>query len=186
MQTPHDRSSGHARDRWADRLTELPARIAHRCAPAEVRERAARSLTGLLGRVERTPGWQVTDAIGTSEPRSVQRLLSEAGGDAEGVRDDRRAYGMEHRSEPARGVLIIADTGFVTKGDPSVGVARQDTGTVGDTAHAQVGVFLASAATQGTASLIAIAPCSFPVPGPTPLSAVVRQALRPRCGSPPT
>jgi SRSO17 transposase len=48
-------------------------------------------------------------------------------------------------------VLIVDDTGFVKKGDKSVGVARQYTGTVGDTANAQVGVFLAYASAKGAA-----------------------------------
>ena len=37
------------------------------------------------------------------------------------------------------------------KGKKSVGVARQDTGTAGDTANCQVGVFLAYASNKGAA-----------------------------------
>jgi SRSO17 transposase len=48
-------------------------------------------------------------------------------------------------------VLIIDDTGFVKKGDKSCGVGRQYSGTVGATANAQVGVFLAYASDQGAA-----------------------------------
>ena len=48
-------------------------------------------------------------------------------------------------------MLIVDDTGFVKKGDQSVGVARQYTGTVGATANAQIGVFLASASAKGAA-----------------------------------
>ena len=48
-------------------------------------------------------------------------------------------------------MLIVDDTGFVKKGDHSVGVARQYTGTVGATANAQIGVFLASASAKGAA-----------------------------------
>ena len=138
-------------ERWADTFSALHARIAHRFARAEVRERAGRYLAGLLGRVERKNGWQLAEAIGESEPRSVQRLLSEASWDAEGVRDDLRDYVVEHLGEPRSGVLIVDDTGFVKKGDKSVGVAHQYTGTVGDTANAQVGVFLAYASAKGTA-----------------------------------
>lgn len=42
-------------DAWAD----LQARIAHRFARAEARERAGRYLAGLLERVERKNGWQL-------------------------------------------------------------------------------------------------------------------------------
>ena len=67
------------------------------------------------------------------------------------MRDDLRAYVVEHLGDPASGVLIIDDTGFVKKGDKSCGVGRQYTGTVGDTANAQVGVFLAYASEKGAA-----------------------------------
>ena len=141
--------AGHAVDpwrgigRWADALADLHGRIAHRFARSEVRERARRYLGGLLERVERKNGWQLAEAIGEAGPRGVQRLLSAATWDADAVRDDLRAYVVDHLGDPASGVLIIDDTGFVKKGDKSCGVGLQYTGTVGDTANAQVGVFLA-------------------------------------------
>jgi SRSO17 transposase len=48
-------------------------------------------------------------------------------------------------------VLIADETGFLKKGQQSVGVARQYTGTAGDTVNCQVGVFLAYASNKGTA-----------------------------------
>ena len=131
--------------RWVDAVGELHARIAHRFARSEVRERARRYLVGLLERVGRKNGWQLAETIGEAGPRGVQRLLSAATWDAEAVRDDLRAYVVDHLGDPASGVLIIDDTGFVKKGDKSCGVGRQYTGTIGDTANAQVGVFLAYA-----------------------------------------
>ncbi len=50
------------------------------------------------------------------------------------MRDDLRAYVVDHLGDPASGVLIIDDTGFVKEGDKSCGVGRQYTGTVGATA----------------------------------------------------
>jgi SRSO17 transposase len=117
----------------------------------EVRERVRRYLTGLLGRVERTNGWQLAEAIGASSPRGVQRLLTGATWDAGGVRDDLQRYVVDHLGDAASGVLILDDTGFVKQGEKSCGVARQYTGTVGDTANAQVGVFLVYASAQGAA-----------------------------------
>jgi SRSO17 transposase len=136
---------------WVDAVTELHGRIAHRFARSEVRERARRYLVGLLDRVERKNGWQLAEAIGEVGPRGVQRLLSAATWDADTVRDDLRAYVVDHLGDPASGVLILDDTGFVKKGDKSCGVGRQYTGTVGDTANAQVGVFLAYASKHGAA-----------------------------------
>jgi SRSO17 transposase len=48
-------------------------------------------------------------------------------------------------------VLIIDDTGFLKKGKKSVGVARQYTGTAGDTVNCQVGAFLAYSSEKGAA-----------------------------------
>jgi SRSO17 transposase len=148
---------GHAVDpwrgigRWIDAVADLHGRIAHRFGRSEVRERARRYLVGLLERVERKNGWQLAEAIGETGPRGVQRLLSAATWDADAVRDDLRAYVVDHLGDPASGVLIIDDTGFVKKGDKSCGVGRQYTGTVGAVANAQVGVFLAYASKQGAA-----------------------------------
>jgi SRSO17 transposase len=141
----------HGLGHWPDALAELHGRIAHRFARSEVRGRARRYLVGLLERVERKNGWQLAEAIGEARPRGVQRLLSAATWDADAVRDDLRAYVVHHLGDSASGVLIIDDTGFVKKGDKSCGVGRQYTGTVGDTANAQVGVFLAYASKRGAA-----------------------------------
>jgi SRSO17 transposase len=138
-------------DRWSDALADLHGRIARRFARAEVRERVRRYLVGLLGRIERKNGWQLAEAIGETGPQGVQRLLNAATWDAEEVRDDLRTYVVDHLGDPASGVLILDDTGFVKKGDRSCGVGRQYTGTVGDTANAQVGVFLAYASERGAA-----------------------------------
>ena len=48
---------------------------------------------------------------------------------------------------------VIDETGFVTKGTKSVGVARQDRGTAGRIENCQIGVFLAKASAQGQAFL---------------------------------
>src|ERR671916_730501 len=136
---------------WVDSVAELHGRTTHRFARSEVRERARRHLVGLLERVERKNGWQLAEAIGEVGPRGVQRLLRAATWDADAVRDDLRGYVVDHLGDPASGVLVIDDTGFVKKGDTSCGVGHQYTGTVGDTANAQVGVFLTYASEKGAA-----------------------------------
>ena len=146
-----DESAPDAVGGWAEGLTALHARIAGRFARPEVRARARRYLAGLLGRVERKNGWQLAEALGEPGPHGVQRLLNAATWDAEGVRDDLRAYVVEHLGDAASGVLIVDETGFVKKGDKSCGVGTQYTGAVGGTANAQVGVFLAYASARGTA-----------------------------------
>lgn len=130
-------------------FADLYERIAHRFARTEVRERLRRYMLGLLGRVERKNGWQLAEAIGDADPQGVQRLMRVARWDADGVRDDLRDYLLAHLGDDASGVLIVDETGFLKKGDKSCGVARQYTGTAGDTVNAQVGVFLAYASDKG-------------------------------------
>jgi SRSO17 transposase len=83
----------------------------------------------------------------------VQRLLNPAKWDAEVVRDDLREYVVEHLGDEVTGVLILDETGFLKKGEKSVGVTRQYTGTTGDTVNCQVGMFLAYASEKGATFL---------------------------------
>src|SRR3712207_5343178 len=125
----HDGIVNPAVDGWREALEELHRRIAGRFARSEARERVERYLVGLLGRVERKNGWQLAEAIGEADPQGVQRLLNSANWDAEAVRDDLREYVVEHLGDEHSGVLIADETGFLKKGEKSVGVARQSTGT---------------------------------------------------------
>ncbi len=136
---------------WSGALGELHERIGHRFARSEARERVKRYLLGLLGQVERKNGWQLAEAVGERDPQGVQRLLNSAKWDADEVRDDLRSYVVEHLADEETGVLIVDETGFLKKGEKSVGVARQYTGTAGDTVNCQVGVFLAYASNKGAA-----------------------------------
>jgi SRSO17 transposase len=123
--------------RWSEALEELHGRIAHRFARSEVRERVQRFLLGLLGRTERKNGWQLAEAMGELDPQGVQRLLNAAKWDAGAVRDDLRRYVVEHLGDEVSGVLIVDETGFLKKGQKSVGVAYQYTGTAQDTVNCQ-------------------------------------------------
>jgi SRSO17 transposase len=136
---------------WSEALGELHGRISRRFARSEARGRAKRYLVGLLGRVERKNTWQMAEAIGERDPQGVQRLLNAAKWDADEVRDDLREYVVEHLGDEETGVLIVDETGFLKKGEKSVGVARQYTGTAGDTVNCQVGVFVAYSSQKGAA-----------------------------------
>ena len=136
---------------WSEALEELQRRIANRFARSEARERVKRYLLGLLGRVERKNGWQIAEAIGEKDPQGVQRLLNSSKWDADLVREDLREYVVEHLGDEASGVLITDETGLLKKGTKSVGVARQYTGTAGNTLNCQVGVFVAYSSEKGAA-----------------------------------
>ena len=133
---------------WARGLSAMHARIARRFARPEPRRRALSYLKGLLSPVERKNGWQLAEQAGEGTPDGMQRLLATADWDADQVRDDLRAYVVEHLGEP-QAVLVVDETGFVKKGPKSVGVQRQYSGTAGRVENCQIGVFLAYASAQG-------------------------------------
>ncbi len=135
---------------WWQDLATLQERIGPRFARPEVRARIAPYLAALLGPVERRNGWQLAEQMGEPTPDGVQRLLRTARWDAEAVRDDLRAYVVEHLADPAA-VLIVDETGFLKKGAKSAGVGRQSSGTAGRIENCQIGVFLAYAGEHGHA-----------------------------------
>src|SRR5690349_1919133 len=133
---------------WADRLEEVQERLAPYFERAEPRQRAMAYLRGLLSITERKNGWQLAELAGEATPDGMQRLLSTAHWDADGVRDDLMAYVLEQLADP-QAVLVLDETGFVKKGTKSVGVAPQYCGAVGKIANCQIGVFLAYATRHG-------------------------------------
>ena len=135
---------------WAAGLGVLHARIAGRFARAEPRRRVLAYLRGLLGNVGRKNGWQLAEHAGEATPDGMQRLLATATWDPDLVRDDLRAYVIEHLGDPG-GVLVVDETGFLKKGTTSVGVQRQYSGTAGKVDNCQLGVFLAYASAKGRA-----------------------------------
>jgi SRSO17 transposase len=135
---------------WAAGLEVLHARIAGRFARAEPRRRVLAYLRGLLGPVGRKNSWQLAEHAGEATPDGMQRLLSSADWDPDLVRDDLRAYVVEHLGDSAA-VLVVDETGFLKKGTTSVGVQRQYSGTAGKVDNCQLGVFLAYAGPKGRA-----------------------------------
>ncbi len=133
---------------WAAGLDRVHARIAPRFARSEPRERVIEYVRGLLAPVERKNSWTLSERAGESSPDGMQRLIASAGWDADLVRDDVRAYVVEHLGDEA-GVLVVDETGFLKKGTKSAGVARQYSGTAGRIENCQIGVFLAYATSAG-------------------------------------
>ena len=134
--------------RWAEGIDRVHECIAVRFRRPEPRKRALDYLEGLLSPVERKNGWQLAERAGDATPDGVQRLLYNYRWDADLVRDDLRSYVVKHLAD-ADGVLVVDETGFLKKGDKSVGVQRQYSGTAGWIENSQVGVFLAYAGVKG-------------------------------------
>jgi SRSO17 transposase len=137
-----------ATEDWARVLDELAERIAPRFRRTEARQRARSYLSGLLAPLERKNGWHLAEAAGDTSPDSVQDFLSRMRWDADAVRDDLRAYVIEHLGD-VDAVMALDETGFIKKGEHSVGVQRQYSGTAGRIENCQVGVFLGYASRHG-------------------------------------
>ena len=135
---------------WTEGFEALLVRLGPRFGRVEPRRRLSAYLRGLLAPVERKNGWQLAEQMGEAGPQGVQRLLNGSDWDADAVRDDLRAYVVEHLGAPD-GVLILDETGFLKKGVKSVGVQRQYSGTAGRIENCQIGVFLAYASGRGHA-----------------------------------
>jgi SRSO17 transposase len=82
--------------RWVQSLLRLHARIGPRFARAEPRHRVLAYLQGILSDTARKNGWQLAEHAGEARPDGMQRLLSHAVWNTNGVRDDLRAYALEH------------------------------------------------------------------------------------------
>src|SRR5258708_3141402 len=133
---------------WSAGWDEIQERIGPRFARSEQRQRMRRYVDGLLSPVERKNGWQLAEHAGEARPYGMQRLLAAAKWDAEAVRDDLRAYVLEHLGDP-RAALVIDETGLLKQGTKWAGVNRQYSGTAGRIEHCQIGVLVTYAAPQG-------------------------------------
>lgn len=133
---------------WTAGLDDLFGRVAGRFHRVEPRRRARAYVRGLLAPLAGKNGWTLAEAAGDVTPDGMQRLLNAASWDADGVRDDVRAYAVEYLGE-RDGVLVVDETGFLKKGIRSAGVQRQYSGTAGRTENCQLGVFLAYATSKG-------------------------------------
>jgi SRSO17 transposase len=105
-------------------------------------------LRGLLSVSGRKNGWHLAEQAGEMTPDGMQRLLNGSVWDVEGVRDEVRSYTIETLGA-TDAVLVVDESGFVKKGERSVGVKRQYSGTAGRVENCQIGVFLAYASYRG-------------------------------------
>ena len=131
-------------------MDELLGRVAGRFARVELRRRARAFVGGLLADLPCKNCWTIAEHAGDASPDGMQHLLARAVWDHEGVRDDVRAYVVEHLGDPGA-VLVVDETGDLKKGTSTVGVQRQYTGTAGRVENAQVAVYLVYASDAGHA-----------------------------------
>jgi len=134
--------------RWVQTLFHVHARIAPRFARSEPRHRVLAYLQGILSETERKNGWHLAEHAREARPDGMQRLLSQAVWDTDGVRDDLRAYVLERLGNDSP-ILVIDETSFPKRGHKSAGVAMQYCGSTGQVENCQVGVFLCYVTARG-------------------------------------
>ncbi len=135
-------------DAFAADFAAFHARFAHLFARSEPRDKAVKYVRSLMGPVERRNGWQLAETMGDQTPDAIQRLLYHAKWDARQACDLLEDFIVEEFGDP-EAIGVLDETGFIKKGNRSVGVARQYSGTAGKIENCQIGVFLAYATERG-------------------------------------
>src|SRR4029450_10712295 len=121
---------------WAEEFEGLFARVAPGFARVEPRRRAKAFIKGLLAPLQSRSCWQIAEYAGEANPGGMQRLLASAVWDDAAVRAQVRDY-VVGGSGPG-GVLIVDETGDAKKGNMTVGVQEQYSGTLGRIDNCQV------------------------------------------------
>jgi SRSO17 transposase len=147
---------------WLQSLLHLHQRLSPRFARPEVRQHVLLYLQAILSDIPRKNGWQIAEHARQPRPYGMQRLLSRAVWDEDGVRDDLRALVCQSlhpppllqacaSHEPPFPVLVIDESGFPKRGCHSPGVGLQYCGLTGRVENCQVGVFLSYVTALGHA-----------------------------------
>lgn len=106
----------------------LLGRIAGRFVRVGPRRRVRQLVLGLLSDLPRKNCRTLAEHAGDATPDGMRHLLHRAKWDADAIRDDVRAYVVEHDTEA---VPVVDGTGDLKKGTATVGAQHQYTGTAG-------------------------------------------------------
>lgn len=133
---------------WREDFEGFHARFSHLFPRSEPREQAAKYMRGLVANVPRKNSWQVAEAVGDESPDRTERLLYRADWDEDEARDVLQEFVIETFGEEDA-IGVVDETGFPKKGDKSVGVQRQYSGTVGKVENCQIATFLTYTSSGG-------------------------------------
>lgn len=117
---------------------------------SESRDHFFHYMVGQFSELERKSIEPIALAVKEGNIRAMQRFVSEALWDDGKILYKYRSMVNDDLGDP-NGVLIFDETGFIKKGDDSVGVSKQYCGSIGKIENCQVGVFAAYASPQGYA-----------------------------------
>jgi SRSO17 transposase len=115
----------------------------------EGRAALERYTTGLLTELPHKNGDTIAQAVPGTTAQRVQEFLTNMPWDEEDL-NRQRVQKMVAEAAGGDGVLIIDDTGFPKQGRASVGVARPDSGTLGQVGNCQVAVTCCDTDPQAT------------------------------------
>jgi SRSO17 transposase len=107
---------------------------------SESREHFFNYMAGQFSELERKSIEPIALAIKDGNVRALQRFVSDAPWDDNKMITKYRTFVNDDLGSP-NGALIFDESGFVKKGQDSIGVAHQYCGTVGKVDNCQVGVF---------------------------------------------
>src|SRR5438445_2333831 len=109
---------------WVMSLHLLHQRLAPHFARPEVRQHTLLYLQAIVSDIPRKNGWQIAEHAKQLRPYGMQRLLSRAVWDVDGVRDDLRTYVLEQLYRPgdAYTIGVLDESGFPKRGNKSAGV----------------------------------------------------------------
>jgi len=119
-------------------------------ARSEPREHFFNYMVGQFSALERKSIEPMALQVQGGNIRGMQRCMSDDVWDEDTMRQTYHGLVAHEMGDPD-GVLIVDESGFIKKGQDSVGVARQYCGTLGKVDNCQVGVFAAYASRHGYA-----------------------------------
>lgn len=115
---------------------------------SESRDHFLKYMAGQFSELERKSIEPIALSVEDGNVRALQRFVSDAPWDDKKMAHKYRSLVSEDMGRDD-GALIFDESGFVKKGQESVGVARQYCGTVGKVDNCQVGVFAAYVSEHG-------------------------------------
>jgi SRSO17 transposase len=115
---------------------------------SESREHFFNYMAGQFSPIERKSIEPIALALKDGNVRAMQRFVSDAPWDDVKMISKYRSLVNDDLGSPD-GALIFDESGFVKKGQDSIGVARQYCGTIGKVDNCQVGVFAAYVSEHG-------------------------------------
>jgi len=119
---------------------------------SESRDHFYNYMVGQFSELERKSIEPIALAVKDGNIRAMQHFVSDVIWDDDKILHKYRNMVADDLGDP-NGVLIFDETGFIKKGDDSVGVGKQYCGSIGKVENCQIGVFAAYASPHGYALL---------------------------------